>query len=59
MLALFLAHLQVMARALQRLDPASADLHDVQLTRNLIFSFIQLAQWPAAAQVHGGRIAAQ
>lgn len=33
------------------MDPASADMQDVQLTRNIIFCFMQLAQWPAAAQV--------
>lgn len=40
-----------MAQALLRLEPASAHPTDVQLTRNLIFSFIQLAQWPAAVKV--------
>jgi hypothetical protein len=33
------------------MDPASSDIQDVQLTRNIIFCFMQLAQWPAADQV--------
>jgi hypothetical protein len=42
---------QATAQALLQLDPASSDTQDVQLTRNIIFCFTQLAQWPAAAQV--------
>jgi hypothetical protein len=43
--------MQATAQALLQMDPASADMQHVQLTRNIIFCFMQLAQWPAAAQV--------
>jgi hypothetical protein len=44
-------YLQATAQALLQMDPTSSDMQDVQLTRNIIFCFMQLAQWPAAAQV--------